>query len=198
VAAAVALALPTLAPAPAHRVRVLVAAHDLAAGRRLTSADLRVAGWAPGTAPRDGLGEPGQAAGRTLAGPLTEGSPVTRADLLGPGLLTGQEVGLLAVPVRLSGVAPSGLVQAGDRVDVLSAASGSAVATDAVVLAADLGPAADGGAGALDGFGGQSGGATGGSGTAGAVLVLGVGLDAAERLTRAQAAGPLGVAVHAR
>lgn len=122
-----ALALPRLAPAPAHRVRVVVAAHDLAAGRQLTDSDLRAALWAPGTAPRDGLHEPAQAAGRILAGPLSEGSPVTRAGLLGPGLLAGQEVGLLAVPVRLTGAAPTGLVEAGDRVDVLSAASGSAV-----------------------------------------------------------------------
>jgi hypothetical protein len=107
-------------------------------------------------------------------------------------------VGLLAVPVRLTGPTPSGLVEAGDRVDVLSAASGSAVATDAVVLAADLRAGADAGSGALDGFGGSSGGGAGWSGSAGPVLVLGVGLDAAERLTRAQAAGPLGVAVHAR
>jgi len=198
----VALALPQLAPAPPHRLRVLVAAHDLAAGRQLTSTDLRVAAWAPGTAPRDELRTPGQAAGRILAGPLTEGSPITRADLLGPGLLAGQEVGLLAVPVRLTGPAPTGLVEAGDRVDVLSAASGSAVATDAVVLAADLraglDDGADGGPGAFDKFGGASGGGGGWSGTAGAVLVLGVDLEAAEQLTKAQAAGPLGVAVHAR
>lgn len=198
VAAAVAVALPRLAPAPAHRVRVLVAAHDLAAGRQLTDSDLRVASWAPGTAPRDELHEPAQAAGRVLAGPLTEGSPVTRAGLLGAGLLAGQEEGLLAVPVRLTAAAPKGLVEAGDRVDVLSAASGSAVATDAVVLAADLRTGADGGPADLDGLGGSSGAGAGWSGTAGPVLVLGVGLDAAERLTKAQAAGPLGVAVHPR
>lgn len=192
VAGAAAAALPVLAPAPAPRVTVLVAARDLPAGLRLTPADVRVAAWAPGTRPRGAVPDASAATGQTLSAALSEGSPVTDAGLLGPGLLAGQAIGLLAVPIQLTGPAPAGLVQTGDHVDVLSGATGSSVATDAVVLAADGRGAGDGSAslGALAGGSGQAGGTT--------LLVLAVGPEAAGRLTQAQAAGPLGLAVHAR
>ena len=163
-----AVALPVLAPTPSPHPTVLVAAHDLAAGQVLSGSDLRRAAWAPGTVPGAAVRDAGAAVGRILSGPLTTGSPVTEAGLLGPGLLTGQDAGLLAVPVRLSEPMPAGLVRPGDRVDVLSGAGGSTVASDAVVLAAQ--PA----------------------------LVLGVGLEAAERLAQAESVGPLGLAVQAR
>lgn len=179
-----------MAPPPARGVPVVVAAGDLAAGRLLSAGDLRRVLWAPGTAPRAVVTDPRAVIGRTLAGPLSAGSALTAAGLLGPGLLTGQPPGLLAVPVPVSGPDAAGLVEAGDHVDVVSGATGTVVATNAVVLARAAA------AGGVDGWAGLGG--TSSTGAAGGVLVLAVGGVEAGQLTKAQAAGPLTVAVHGR
>jgi pilus assembly protein CpaB len=187
-AAAASVALRMVAPEPPHGVVVVVAAHDLAAGRQLTAGDLRRSVWAPGTAPGLVVTDPARALGRSLAGPLTAGSPITAAGLLGPGLLAGQEPGRLAVVVPLTQPGLVGLVEAGDHVDVVSAATGTGAATDAVVLAER---AASGGGWAGFGDAAEAGTVTG-------ELVLGVDAAEAGALARAEAAGPLGIAVHSR
>jgi Flp pilus assembly protein CpaB len=210
------------APPPPETVAVLVAARDLPAGTALAGADLRVAEW-----PADGLpgGGLAAAAGRVLASPLRAGEPVTDARVLGPGLLTGQPAGTVALPIRLADPAAAGVVRAGDRVDVLSsegpagsAADGSAarpgyaggpsggaerVAYGALVLAVRgvtgattlAGGAGDPGGG----LGGLMGGAAGGPDAAGTdpggMLVLAVSASEAGRLTAAQISGYLGIAV---
>ena len=177
-AGATAVALHLLAPAPPDQVPVLVAAHDVGAGRQLTADDLRVARWAAPTRPGAALTDASAALGRVTAGPLGRGRPVTESDLLGPGLLTGQPADLVAVPVRLAEPAAGTLLRRGDRVDVIAAASGSPVVSAAVVLARP--------AGLQESWTGSS---------DGAVVVLGVPLEQAAELARAQAAGALAVAV---
>jgi Flp pilus assembly protein CpaB len=121
------------APGGPRLVAVPVAAHDLAAGAVLGSGDVRSARWPAGSAPAGLLADP---LGHTLAGPVRAGEPLTDARMLGPSLLAGQPDGTVAVTVRLSD-AGTGLVHAGDRVDVLAATSSSGTSWDAADLAAD-------------------------------------------------------------
>lgn len=134
-----------LAPRPAPTVEVLAAARDLRAGAALTDDDLRAISLPAGIVP-DGALLPGAAVlGRSVAGPVRRGEPLTDARLIGPSLLSGLSAGgdVVAVPVRLADADAVRLVRAGDRVDVLAApvdadaADGSVlvVAASALVLA---------------------------------------------------------------
>jgi Flp pilus assembly protein CpaB len=114
---AVVAALRVTAPPPEPTVRVLVAARDLAAGARVTDADLTTIEFRPGSEP-DGLVE--EPAGRILATSLRRGEPVTDVRLLGPSLTEGHP-GMVATPVRIPDAAMASLLRAGDRVDVLAA-----------------------------------------------------------------------------
>ncbi len=196
---ATAVALAHLAPAPPRLVPVVVAAHDIPAGHRLGPDDLARSGWRPGTEPADRFATPGGAVGRVTSGPVPRGSALTSADLLGPGVLSGQPPDVVAVAVPLADAGLATLVRRGDRVDVL-AASSSAVVTGAVVLADASGPAGTNGsagtAGALAGGATGSGGGSTGGPTA--TVLLGVRLGEAERLAQAEAVGTLTLAVHPR
>ena len=113
--------LQALAPSSPPTVRVLVAATDLAGGRVLTSADLRLARLPPAAEPTGSLDDPVQARGRVLAAPVRTGEPITDVRLVGPGLLGALGPGLVAVPVRVADAASVSLVTAGERVDLLAA-----------------------------------------------------------------------------
>ena len=103
-------------------------------------------GSAPATSPspagrrararRRSCADVGALVGRVAAGPIPQGRAVTDADLLGPGLLTGQAAGPArrARPGRARPAA-AGLVRRGDRVDLISAVTGDAVVSEVVVLA---------------------------------------------------------------
>ncbi len=149
VAAAVAVALPTLAPAPAPTVRALAAAHDLRPGVRLQASDLVAVAVPRSLAPQGILTSQAQVVGRAVAGRVRRGETLTDVRLLGAGLVG--ETGMVAAPVRLADPATAGLLHAGDRVDVLAtpsegAASATTVAEDLEVLAV---PATDDTDGAL-------------------------------------------------
>ncbi|WP_028643235.1 SAF domain-containing protein [Nocardioides sp. URHA0020] len=106
----------TMAPPPAT-VRVLVASHDLPAGAVIGADDVRRVGFAPGSVPEGLARDP---AGRTLAGPLRAGEPLTDVRLVGPALIDGYP-GLVAVPIRLPDAGMAGLLRVGDRIDLVSA-----------------------------------------------------------------------------
>ena len=188
VAGAAAAGLPVLAPTPAPRVPVLVAAHDLAAGARLSEADVVLARWAPGTEPARVAQAPAAVVGRVAAGPVPRGAPVTDAELLGPGLLVGMEPGRLAVAVRLADPAAAALARRGDRVDLLTGTGSGAVVTGVIVLA-EPGPSGD--------DAGTFGSGSAGSAPSGALVIVAVTSGEAAELARAQANGPLSLAVHA-
>jgi pilus assembly protein CpaB len=133
-AAAVATALPSLAPAPERRVEVLAAARDLPSGAVLTADDLVPLALPPGAVPSGVLVDAAAVVGRLVAGPVRRGEALTDVRLLGAGLLAAGDA--VAVPVRLAEPATAVLVQAGDRVDVLSAAPEGAAS--ARVVAAGL------------------------------------------------------------
>lgn len=137
-ASAAAIALQAAAAPPPATTPVLTAAHDLGPGTVLTADDLRPVGFAPGTVP-DGALDARQALGRTTAGPVREGEPITDARLLDAGLLDGLP-GLVAVPVRIGDRGAVDLLRVGDRVDVLAAdprgrSPARLVAPDALILA---------------------------------------------------------------
>lgn len=96
---------------------VLVAAHDLPAGTRLTQDDLLARAFRPNTVP-DGLVRDPR--GRVIAGPLRRGEPLTLTRLVDPAL-TETLPGVHAVPVRLPDGAIVALLRVGDRIDLLAA-----------------------------------------------------------------------------
>ncbi len=71
----------------------------------------------------DAFADPAQAAGRRLATPLKQGSPVLDTSLVGMGLLTGAPPGSVAVAVRPADPAMVQLLTPGQLVDVILAPS---------------------------------------------------------------------------
>lgn len=165
-------------------VAVVVARADLPPGSLLTADDLALARWPPGLVPDRAVGSPGELAGRTLAGPLAEGEPVTELRLVGPGLTASLPPGQVAAPVRLADLAVTALVRPGDRVDVLAtppdATAAEVVVPGALVLAP---PAAD--PVAAD--------PVASAGGAGGLLLLAVSPATARRLAAAAASDTLSV-----
>ncbi|MEU8342091.1 Flp pilus assembly protein CpaB [Actinomadura meyerae] len=117
-AAAAGLALVALRPGPPPSVRVLAAARDLPAGTTLTASDVRPVALPPSAVPSGALHR--AAAGRTLAGPMRRGEPLTDARVLDDALLDGYGPGTVATPVRVADPGAVRLVHPGDRIDVLT------------------------------------------------------------------------------
>jgi pilus assembly protein CpaB len=140
-AAAVAgLQRPPLASVPAGGapagVPVLVAAADLAAGARLTAADVRAVPIPDDLVPAGALRPSAGVLGRIVAGPMRRGEPLTDARLLGRGLATGlSPPESVAVPVRLADGQTAALVRPGDRIDVLATPVDGAVGPPAAAAA---------------------------------------------------------------
>ena len=98
---------------------VLVAARDLAAGIRLSSADVQVRTWPASLRPANAPSRPAQVLGRRLAGPIHAGEPLTTTRFAGADLSAGLPANLQAVPVQITGAALLNLVRVGDSVDLL-------------------------------------------------------------------------------
>jgi pilus assembly protein CpaB len=133
-------------------VEVLVAAHDLAGGV-LTAADLRTVRLPAAAVPAGALPADGSVVGRTLAGAVRRGEPLTDARVVGPELARlAAGSGSVAAPVRLADPAVAGLVRPGDRVDVVAVTGTggtSTVASGVEVLAVPATPASNSSDGAL-------------------------------------------------
>jgi pilus assembly protein CpaB len=125
---------------------VVVAAADLPPGTTLTDGDLRIAPFPPALRPAGTAPAPDALRGRVLAAAARAGEPLTDVRLVGTGLTALLAPGQVAAPVRLADLAVTGLVHAGDRVDVLAATEGTGeaqrVTAGALVLAAP-GPRGD-------------------------------------------------------
>lgn len=132
---AVAAGIHAVAAPPPPTVAVLTAARDLPAGTVLDDSDLQSLPMPPDAVP-DGIAT--DAAGRTLAAPVRTGEPITGVRLVGAGLATAHPE-LTTLPVRMPDAGLAGLLEAGDRIDLIATdpqASGSrVVAADALVLA---------------------------------------------------------------
>jgi pilus assembly protein CpaB len=116
----------------ADQVAVLAAAHDLGAGAVLQTTDIRLVRLDATVVPAGALRSPQLALGRTVAGAVRRGEPITDVRLVGPGLTSGlRQPEAVAVPVRLADSETAALLRAGDRVDLLAtAASGMEPPTD--------------------------------------------------------------------
>lgn len=188
-AGAVAVGLGALAPDPPPNSAVVVAARDIGGGTTLAADDVTVTRLPAAAVPDGAATAVDGLVGRILAGPARRGEPLTDVRLLGPGLLdAGSGAGsdgpadVVAAPVRIADAAATGLVRAGDVVDVLAAdASGTqparVVAPAARVLAVPA-PAVDG----LAPLSGE-----------GALLLLAVPAGTAADLASAATRGPLSI-----
>lgn len=137
-AGSVAFALQALAPSAPPSLRVVVAAHDLATGARLTPDDVRIGHWPVARLPAGALASPTAAVGRSVVSAVRAGELLTDARLVGRALLRGLPTGLVAAPVRVADAEAAALVQPGDTVDVLAspATPGAEAVTQARVVAA--------------------------------------------------------------
>nr|WP_233626966.1 SAF domain-containing protein [Saccharopolyspora sp. HNM0986] len=131
---------PESAP-PDDRVRVVVAAHDLAPGHVLTDSDLAQRALPADAVPRGAVREVAAARGRTLGGASRGGEPLTDVRFTGPELTritTGRE-DHVAVPIRLADPAVADLLRSGTRVDIVTiptrSDTGSVLAERVPVLA---------------------------------------------------------------
>lgn len=127
---------------PTHTVTV--ATHDLPAGQRLTSADLRQVSWS--TADRiPGLLSSSYAAGKILTAPIRAGEPVTGARVRGARSWPSVPPDKVIVGLTAGERVLVQVLQPGDRVDLIDTAKGRTVATAVRVVSvpgADEGEAA--------------------------------------------------------
>lgn len=149
---------------------VLVAAHDLAAGARLSTADVRVQAWPATLRPPAARSRPAEVVGRRLAGPIRAGEAITSTRLAGSGLTLGLPASLQAVPVQITGAASLSLVHVGDSIDLLAGDALSAdmraprsarVLAQRVRVLAVAVPPPDGGGSSYGADGGMDGGSLG-------------------------------------
>jgi Flp pilus assembly protein CpaB len=115
-------------------VPTVVAAGDLPAGHVLDASDLVVEPRPPSQRPDAAVSDPGRLVGEVLATPLTAREIVTSSRLRGPGLLSGQPPGTVAMSVPVLDPQAAG-VTSGSRVDLYASGSGDRVARDVAVLA---------------------------------------------------------------
>lgn len=117
---AVTSALQVLRPDPPETTTVVVAARDLAAGRRLSTADLTTVELPPDASPRSSLRRLGDARGHSLAAPVRSGEVMTDRRLVQPSLLEGYPRGSMLASVRVTDPASLTGVRVGDRVNVVA------------------------------------------------------------------------------
>lgn len=116
-------------------IPVVVAAHDLGTGTRLTTADVRLAEWPAATGPPVTARSVEAVAGRTVNAPVAAGEPLPPSRLRASGVLADLPADEVAVHVPLRDPGIQHYLRAGDHVDALSAAGGGTVAPDLLVLA---------------------------------------------------------------
>ncbi len=115
----------------------MVAARPIAAGTKLTAADLQVVRLPADAVAEGAFGGAEPLLGQTVVGPVPRRQVLTGSDLLGG---QGQvRPGKVALPTRFQDAGATSLLRAGGRIDVLGAAGEGVgfqvVAADVVVLA---------------------------------------------------------------
>lgn len=116
--AAVLAGLTALAPPRPDTVTVVTAARTLAGGSTVRVEDLDRVQLPPGAVPDGAWTTPDEGVGQTLAGPVPAGQVLTTTALLRHRASRG---GSVVAPLPLADDRVSGLLQAGDLVDVLAA-----------------------------------------------------------------------------
>lgn len=115
-------------------IATVVAANDLPAGAVLTADDLVVEPRPPGQRPETAAGRADELVGRVLVTPVVAREVVTPSRLRGPGMLSGQPPGTVAMSVPVLDPRAAG-VDPGSRVDLYASGSGDRVASNVTVLA---------------------------------------------------------------
>ena len=151
----------TLAPPPPVTEPVVVVARDVPAGAVLRSADLRVVHLPARGLPEAVYRDEADLLGRGVAVDLPRGLPVVDGLLEGSRFGLDPPAGTVVVPVHLAGAAGGGLLQPGDRIDLVAPAdvgwvgepcdqpAPTVLATGALVVS--VGAEADGAASLLGG-----------------------------------------------
>jgi Flp pilus assembly protein CpaB len=127
---------------------IVVATHDLAAGRTLSAADLTVASWPAPLRPAGAFATMPAVLGHRLGGPVQAREAVTATRLVGAGLAVGLGSELVATTITLSDRSAGGLLRAGDLIDLYVGADGeqnstAALLAEAVRVLAVLSPDTD-------------------------------------------------------
>jgi pilus assembly protein CpaB len=176
--------LDALRPELGDRVAVVVAARALERGAVLAEDDLRTEHIPSAYAPPGAFGSAGSVVGRSLAADLAAGEAVTRTRLGGAGGPVASLVsGGLRAFVVVSGL-PSGVLEPGDRVDVIATFGGPRPYTDTVGTGLEVLSIVEDDAGTFDA-----------GGSSGPSLVLLVSEATAEELAHATAFGRITVTI---
>jgi Flp pilus assembly protein CpaB len=176
--------LDALRPELGDRIAVVVADRALVRGDVLAGDDVRIERIPSAYAPPGAFGAVGSVVGRTLAADLAAGEAVTRTRVGGAG---GPVASLVASGLRAFVVAsglPPGVLEPGDRVDVIATFGGPRPYTDTVGTGLEVLSIVEEDAGTFQA-----------AGPSGPSLVLLVSAETAEQLAHATAFGRITVTV---
>jgi len=102
---------------PAEATAVAVA--DVAAGEIVQPGDVQVVQWPVASRPQAAARSPDEFVGRTATAAIAAGEPLTAARVAGPGALSAIGADVVAVRLPDDALTRSGLIRAGDRVNVV-------------------------------------------------------------------------------
>lgn len=119
--AAVLTGVNAASPSPPPTTSVVTASSALAGGTRLTAEALTVTEFPDDVVPGQAITDPADLIGLTLAGPVTAGQVLTSVSAVSSRLATDSE--MVVAPLRVDDPELIGLLQIGDRLDVLAAES---------------------------------------------------------------------------
>jgi Flp pilus assembly protein CpaB len=117
---AVAAALQALSPPATALSAVVVAAHALPGGHSLSATDLRTEQLPTADVPAGSSASAATLVGRTTAGPVEAGAPITDVGLLGPALTRQLAPGQVAVPVPLADAIIGAVLRTGEVIDIVA------------------------------------------------------------------------------
>lgn len=115
---AVLTGITAVAPDGPPSIAVVRATTGLAGGATVTSSAVELDRVPEAAVPEDALTDPGSVIGRTLLGPVSEGTVLTALDLISA---RAASAGRVVAPLRLADADVAALIRPGDLVDVLAA-----------------------------------------------------------------------------
>ena len=122
-AVAVLAVLSSFSARDADGTEVLVAARAIAGGAVVAASDLQVVRLPASGVPEGAITDPEQAVGRVVVAEVPTRRVLTGSDLLGAAGLVGS--GMVALPVRFGEAGTVGLLDVGNRIDILGPTAGT-------------------------------------------------------------------------
>lgn len=125
--------------APPATDATMVAATDITAGQTVQESDVKLVQWPLASRPPAAARSPDELVGRRATSAITAGEPLTPGRVTGPSALASVGADHVAVTLPADALAASGLVRAGDRVNVVGASEAGprTLVSGATVLAVD-------------------------------------------------------------